>query len=639
MKLLFCLLALCCAPALSLPTDLFLANFSSVQAYFQQQPNPPLRTDIGNANLTISSSNANARAFFTLGIDYLHAFWPWEALRAFFYALSLDSNHGMIYWGLHRALLWNNGYQDAAQTALTMALNHSAHLTPKEKLYIQAASEQASDSDLTRYNATMHKIFEMDPSDYDGKSFWAWTLVDASTADFGFPKMPERQQAQDMLLRIVHHDNPIHVGSNHYLIHAFEDTFTPEQALPACAILPKYGSGSGHLTHMPGHVYFLLGDTNKTAEHFNSSYTVDVDYTAKYHVPEINNWEYIHNLAYGVANFARAGRLSDGVKYGVVLQSFDLYDDPDQQPLSFFPPYNRAVARYFFQGLASVPFMYIAAGMYSEAAMTLAGIVSFLTPRYQHTPTSYTMNYFMALQHFSEGMDAVVRRNDADSGALSLALFREQMQVMNETITKYKKAYDYSVGHRSYVALFANEKELEGRIFAAQGDFTSALQSLAEGDKFEKAIPYNEPPVYPRPVKMSEGEVYRMRAASASQAETDLWMAVAALEDTLSYPLNNNSAFAYYGLGLTYEAMGHLSNATMFYNKYLMQTPDQNLPQTAHAKDFLKHGGGSSSSCSSWGSEQVAVVVVFAVALAVAIVTITYCVLNRGRRGYGHVDA
>ncbi len=73
-------------------------------------PPPPLLDGIGQAHLQISCS-AEAQRYFDQGLNLLHCFWDFEALRAFREAVRLDPSCAMGWWRVHRALYYNRREQ------------------------------------------------------------------------------------------------------------------------------------------------------------------------------------------------------------------------------------------------------------------------------------------------------------------------------------------------------------------------------------------------------------------------------------------------------------------------------------------------------------------------------------------------
>jgi tetratricopeptide (TPR) repeat protein len=71
---------------------------------------------------------------------------------------------------------------------------------------------------------------------------------------------------------------PKHPGPAHFYIHAVEASKTPERGLPSANLLMSLVPGSGHLVHMPSHIYIWTGDyhlgtlANQKAVEADSSY-------------------------------------------------------------------------------------------------------------------------------------------------------------------------------------------------------------------------------------------------------------------------------------------------------------------------------------------------------------------------------
>ncbi|MEO1693033.1 MAG: hypothetical protein AAFR63_16130, partial [Cyanobacteria bacterium J06631_6] len=68
---------------------------------------------------------------------------------------------------------------------------------------------------------------------------------------------PEAQKVLDTLESILERE-PNHPGANHLYIHAVE-AVQPEKAISAADRLASLVPGSGHLVHMPSHIYIRVG--------------------------------------------------------------------------------------------------------------------------------------------------------------------------------------------------------------------------------------------------------------------------------------------------------------------------------------------------------------------------------------------
>ena len=62
----------------------------------------PLRATTGNSIDVVTTSSAEARAFYLQGLNYLHGYAWIEGARSFHQALRADPNLAMAHWGLSR---------------------------------------------------------------------------------------------------------------------------------------------------------------------------------------------------------------------------------------------------------------------------------------------------------------------------------------------------------------------------------------------------------------------------------------------------------------------------------------------------------------------------------------------------------
>src|SRR5690606_2175616 len=90
------------------------------------------------------------------------------------------------------------------------------------------------------------------------------------------PKM-ETIEVMAVLRQVLRRD-PDHPGANHFFIHAVEAGPTPEDALPSADRLRALELGTGHLVHMPSHIYLRTGlygdaiDVNAIASRIDDRY-------------------------------------------------------------------------------------------------------------------------------------------------------------------------------------------------------------------------------------------------------------------------------------------------------------------------------------------------------------------------------
>jgi hypothetical protein len=129
------------------------------------------------------------------------------------------------------------------------------------------------------------------------------------------------------MLRELLHDHPDNAAANHYWIHAIEPSDHPDWALESAEKLGKLAPQSGHMVHMPGHIFYRMGDYERARQIFLAAKHVDEDYMATQHVAIANDWNYAHNLSYLIADCAEEGRYAEALEHTHSLAG--LADDPD----------------------------------------------------------------------------------------------------------------------------------------------------------------------------------------------------------------------------------------------------------------------------------------------------------------------
>ncbi len=265
----------------------------------QNLPPPQQMTGLGNSQMQITAT-ADAQMWFNQGLNLLHDFWDYESARAFEQSIRADSKCAMCYWGLYEAeSFYHSTAQGYAAQALAQAVALKGHASKRERLYIlaTAASQNSGpDSGSTKALTLWRKLVREYPKDLQAKLFLA-DDVDHT----------ERIQILQSILK----DKPDDSAANHYYIHALEWTDHPEQALHSAEILAGLAPGSGHMVHMPGHIFFRLGDYGRAEQAFTASMHVDESYMNQQRVQPDNDWNYVHNLMYLITDLMEEGKLKE----------------------------------------------------------------------------------------------------------------------------------------------------------------------------------------------------------------------------------------------------------------------------------------------------------------------------------------
>jgi tetratricopeptide (TPR) repeat protein len=182
----------------------------------------------------------------------------------------------MAYWGFAFVLgpNYNAGMEDdnyeRAFTAIQKAVALSDNCSAKEKALILALSnrytttapEDRSGLDIA-FSKAMKKVYETYPNDPDISALYAESMMDLHPWDLydKKTKKPKPWTAEIVnVLEKLMQQFPRHPGAPHFYIHAVEASDNPERGLAAANLLMTLVPGSGHLVHMPSHIYIWTGD-------------------------------------------------------------------------------------------------------------------------------------------------------------------------------------------------------------------------------------------------------------------------------------------------------------------------------------------------------------------------------------------
>ena len=249
----------------------------SLLAAAQSQPATPakLMPGFGDHHHPVATANPEAQKFFDQGLVLSYGFNHDEAERSFRRAAELDPKMAMAWWGVAYVIGPNYNmpvdpeHEQHAYEAIQKAMSLSTNASQIERDYIQALAERYSNqpnSDYQKlavdYNNAMRDLSRKYPDDLDAATIFAesgmnlhpWKLWNKD----GTPA-PGTEEIVSTLESVLRRD-PTHLGANHFYIHAVEASAHPERALPSAERLAALAPASGHLVHMPGHIYIRTGD-------------------------------------------------------------------------------------------------------------------------------------------------------------------------------------------------------------------------------------------------------------------------------------------------------------------------------------------------------------------------------------------
>ena len=546
-------------------------------------PAPVRMTGIGNSHLHVSAT-PEAQQWFDQGLNLLHDFWDYEAARAFEQGLRVDQHCAMCSWGLHQALTFRSEEATLdSEQALAAAVAQRSHLSRQERLYIDAAVAKrdaerkatgGGKPDHTRETAIWRRLVAAYPGDLQAKLFLASSLHDGFD-DQDEPKPGTREAIA--ILEGVLRKSPEDSAANHYWIHAMEPGQHPERALHSAQVLASLAPASGHMVHMPGHIFYRTGDYAQAEPWFTASTNTDEHYMQAQHVAVDNDWNYTHNLMYAIANLMEEGKM----EHALAL-SGKLAGARGQFAATLYPQ----VPRDGYTRLNAQLPLALRTGDWPR-------VLSLLQEAH---PDDKLANLNLAarnLQQFATGMQAV-QSGDlaaalASSDQLDASLWRLQQKVKDtpepkpEPPTAPPRAAVMPdaqpaplLGNLSIMSL-----ELRAAILAAQKQLVKAKELFAQAALEEKKLGYREPPLYIRPVGEAEGFAL-LQAGDAAGAHAAYARALVA---------RPRAGLSLYGLARSSEAAGDAAAAHAEYAEFLKawKSSDPDMPERQHAASYLQH--------------------------------------------------
>jgi tetratricopeptide (TPR) repeat protein len=547
-------------------------------------PAPQKLTGIGNVHLKISAA-PEVQMWFDQGLNLYYDFWDYESARAFQQTIRIDSSCAMCYWGLYLAQSMRNSEDPYAIEALKKAVSLKNHASKNERLYIEAAdagekasrdpNNRSSDDEESDEIKILRKLVKRSPRDTHARMLLGWSLLDGYDDD-GKPKKGTIEGLA--ILQAVLKEEPENSAANHFWIHAVEASPKPEQAEHSAEILGRLAPTSGHMVHMPGHIFYRMGEYATADKSFAASTVADETYMKSQNVSVDDDWNYVHNLMYAIASLMEEGRLADATQLSAKLKGArgesraTLYIQSSRDSISRLDP-RLPVA------LRTADWSHVLEMLKAAPA--------------QPAPLTNLAFLSESLADFATGMQALeshnVTQSENSSRLLDAQLWRVSERVKDEDAAKNKekknddKKQQMIMPDATAKSLINNlsimSLELRAGILVEKKQIEAAKNLYAQAAREEKDLGYREPPAYIRPVGETE--------AAALLSVSDFAAAKTAYQQALIE--RPKSGYPLFGLALTEEKSGNANAASAAYTAFLKSWPqaDQSLPQLTHAKQFV----------------------------------------------------
>jgi tetratricopeptide (TPR) repeat protein len=546
------------------------------EAKFRELPPPPLMQGIGEASLKITTNSEQAQAYFNQGLKLLHCFWDFEAYRAFKEAARLDPSAAMAYWGEYEALKMTGRHgstQEEKDAALDKAKSLAEHASDHEQLYIRAAAKEENADDSrgsAQYRQVMETLIDRYPDDLDAQAFLALEEMNGYKTD-GHPR--DGELYSQALLRNLLAAHPENAAANHYWIHALEDSSRPEEALRSADILARLAPNSGHMVHMPGHIYWRVGDYERARQSFMAAVRVDEDYMAAQQIRPEEDWNYAHNLAYLIAACAEAGRYQEGLEWAAKLRGMPAPTGMTSTRFVVWVGGSVARLRIRFSDWKAEEKEGIEFGTAAETASPAARDYAEGLRTYARGMAAVEHGEPKSAARQSEALDAMLWRLEASKS-------REKDEDKDEDKDKDKNQKPEEDDPSPVLNLLGTlSLDLRANIRSLEGTNEEAVKLFQKAIAKEKELGYSEPPQLYRPEQESLGEAY---------LQTHQWDKAREAFEQASKE-RPKSGHALYGIARSYALEGDVPKAAQAYQDFLKswQFADADLPQIKQARNWL----------------------------------------------------
>jgi tetratricopeptide (TPR) repeat protein len=187
------------------------------------------------------------------------------------------------------------------------------NITATERTWLEAAATRCPDfADPSRYIRAMHDLAAKYPDDLDAQTLYADALMVPVRWRWYTPdgKPAAGVTEAEHLLEAVMRRYPNHAGANHLYIHAVESSLTPERAVASAQRLMGIVPSEGHMVHMPGHIWLVLGDFENAVSVNERAVLADQKYLSESGVNGSYYMYYLHNINFILYGRAMQGRLA-----------------------------------------------------------------------------------------------------------------------------------------------------------------------------------------------------------------------------------------------------------------------------------------------------------------------------------------
>jgi protein-disulfide isomerase len=256
-----------------------------------------LRHDVGNLHEKVTTTSAEAQAFYDQGINYLSSYVWIEAARSFHQALRLDPSVAAAYAGLCDVYVQ---LQDvaAARAAIDKAQALSGPITEAERQRIEIRARQVGfledKQNLDKFVAYRKAIYDALMANPLDPGLWILRGFADEGPGAGHGQTGDLDSIAFYQTALV--VSPNNSAAHHYLAHSYENIGRTEEALFHSEAYLRTSSSIPHAHHMRGHELRRAGRIEDAIEEFRTANNLENAYYRAEHIPAQYDWHRAHNL-------------------------------------------------------------------------------------------------------------------------------------------------------------------------------------------------------------------------------------------------------------------------------------------------------------------------------------------------------
>jgi tetratricopeptide (TPR) repeat protein len=358
--------------------------------------------------------------------------------------------------------------------------------TPREQAFIRALEARyAANPPQDRrpldeaYAKATAELVKQRPDDLDAMAFHAEAMMDLQPWDYYDAQLQPKGHTAEVVSQLEHviHKDPDHAGALHLYVHAVEASADPQRGVAAADRLRTLIPGSGHLVHMPAHIYARVGRwhdavlANQAAIAADNAYLAMCGRTAKGVYP-LGYVPHNPHFLWFAASMEGASKLAQDA----AQQTAQRVNLPELMRQPGFAGLQHYWMTPWFDNVRF--------GRWDELRKT--------------ANPAPDLPYVTAIWNYARAMAAVRQGRVAEAQRHYDALAKLAADPVMTTLTVWDR---YPLAHAARIA----ERTVNAELALQRGDAATAIKSLTSAVESEDQIPYDEPPGWHAPVRQTLG--------------------------------------------------------------------------------------------------------------------------------------